>query len=259
MSALSAFLARNSVIASDELPFVHTTRSYNLRAIIGADQISPQECDVFAGENLSYFFVGRPAYKYSTDNSTAESWELPCCLVLESSSISTVKRIVPFDSGAFASRRYPSYINDMPLTEFISDELGDHRKIIGAFFENTEKYFSLNPKSRDQFSSEFSLTALDAELLAANRLASEATPISFDDRRFTIEIQTEESVNLVDSNIMAVILPECYLSIDSVRNKIQDEWGAEPIGYPVFPLSVSMYYALIYKEIKDLYIRRGLI
>lgn len=258
-SALAAFLSRNSVNAAQGLPLVHTTQSYNLKAIMAGDEIKTQPCDVFTDDSLTYFFVGRPAYKYESKNSSAEAWELPCCFIFESDTLSPMKRIFPFDSGAFAGGRYPSYINKMPLAEFEVNSLDAPEKIIGAFFGNASRYFDLTPKSRDDVDAEFSLTPLDAEISAASRLAGEATPNSFDDRRFTIEMQYDKNVDLVSSKIIAVILPESYLDVKEIRDKIEMEWDAEPIGYPMYPLSVSMYHALIYKEVKDLYVRRGLL
>lgn len=256
-SALSAFLARNSVIAAEGLPLVHSTRSYNIRAILNGDSLKPQPCDVFHGEDLTYFFVGRPAYKHSSDHSSAEAWELPCCFVFEASSVTSIKRVYPFDSGAFASGRYPTYIGAMPLKEF--EVSGDEciGKIIGSFFGSPSRYFKLSPKSREDFEQEFSLNPLDAELSAAIRLAAEGTPTGFDDRRFTIEVQSDSEINLGAINPIAVILPEIYLDVEGILETIEGKWNAEAIGYPIYPLSLSSYYAVIYKEIHKLYERRG--
>ena len=256
-SAFSAFLARNSVIESDTLPVIHSTRSYNFRAILSGQQISAQPCDVFEGENLNYFFVGRPAYKYESDNSTAEPWELPCCFIFNVEDIGPIKRVFPFDSGALAGGRYPSYLNGMPMDEFecnTSDAIG---KTIGAFFGSPTRYFNLNPKPRAEFEHEYSLTPLDAELEGAMRLAGEATPSSFDDRRFTIEVQSESSIDLGDVHPLAVVLPEVYLDVEGVLERIQDDWGAEPIGYPIYPLNLSAYYAVIYREVHTFLKREG--
>ena len=56
------------------------------------------KCNVFKGEDLLYFFVGRPAYK---KESVLEPhyWELPTCVICEYN-ITGAKRIYPFDTGA---------------------------------------------------------------------------------------------------------------------------------------------------------------
>ncbi len=255
--SLSAFLARNSVVSSDELPLVHSTKSYNLRLMIDTGDITPQPCDVFKGDDLNYFFVGRPAYKYHSDSGTAESWELPCCFIFEAASVGNVKRIFPFDSGAFKKRLYPSYINSMPISEFEVQGYDAIGKIIGSFFGSAKRYFDLKPKNVDQFNNEFSLNPFDAEIQATMKLAGETTPNTFDDRRFCIEVQTDQSLKLESAKILAVVLPEIYLDIDSVRDRIQNEWNAEPIGYQMYSLSVSNYHSLIYKEIHDFYKRQN--
>lgn len=257
--ALSAFLARNSVTPSEELPLVHTTRSYNLRLIFDGDNLEPQPCDVFEGDDLNYFFVGRPAYKYHSDSGTAEHWELPCCFIFEAASVGPVKRVFPFDSGAFNSRRYPSYINSMSMSEFEVNGYDAVGKIIGSFFGSAKRYFDLKPKSDTDFKTEYSITAFDAEIMATLKLASETTPNTFDDRRLCIEVQSEEPVTLTGSKMLAVVLPEIYLDEDGVRDRIQNVWGAEPIGYQMFSLNVASYHGMIYNEILKFYERRGLL
>jgi hypothetical protein len=64
MSTFSDFLSRNNITLGGVLPLVHSTRAYHLKGIVGSNKIIAAPCDVFRPETLSYFFVGRPAYKY---------------------------------------------------------------------------------------------------------------------------------------------------------------------------------------------------
>jgi hypothetical protein len=80
MGALLEFLKRNQISKANPLPLVHTTESYHLKKIISSGLIKASRCDVFRNENLSYFFVGRAAYKRDL-HQEAEYWELPTCLV----------------------------------------------------------------------------------------------------------------------------------------------------------------------------------
>ncbi len=258
-SPLEAFLARNSVAAAEGLPLIHTTRSYNIRSLMEGDVINPQRCDVFTSDDLNYFFVGRPAYKFESDSSQTPHWELPCCFLFESDAIKGVKRVFPFDSGAFANKRYPSYMSSIPLDRFTTNGLDAAGKIIGAFFGSGKKYLEMKPKSVSDFEQQYSIGPLDAELSAASRLANEVTSDKFDDRRFTIEIQTEDAVHLARTSPIAVVLPEIYLDDKRIIEKIQGTWGAEPLGYPMYPLSLNMYYALIYHEILEFYKRKGML
>jgi len=258
-SALESFLQRNSVVPSSSLPLVHSTKSYNLKAMLEAGAIQPQECDVFLKEKINYFFVGRPSYKYTTDSSSADHWELPCCFIFAADIIKDPSRVFPFDSGAFSKKRFPDYIGMMPRSEFELRIPDAPQRIIGSFFGSAKSYFLLNPKSSQIFDQEFSLSPFDAEVQAILRLAGEKTLPDFDDRRFAIEVQSKEPVNLSIDKPLAVVLPEQYLDIPAVRNMIQDVWGAEPLGYPMFSLSVSAYHAMIYQEVYSFYKRRKFI
>lgn len=258
-SALEAFLLRNSVVPSAPLPLVHSTKSYNLKAILAADAILPQECDVFLSEKINYFFVGRPSYKYSTSSTSADHWELPCCFIFESDLVKSPSRVFPFDSGAFSKNRFPDYIDMMPRDEFQLNIKDAPERIIGSFFGSAKDYFQLNAKSSHLFEQEFSLSPFDAEVQAIMRLAAERTIPDFDDRRFAIEIQSNDAINLSVNRPLAVVLPEQYLDVKSVRQTIQDNWGAEPLGYPMFSLSVSAYHAMIYQEVHSFYKRKNLL
>lgn len=257
VSPLQAFLARNSVAAAGGLPLVHTTKSYNINVLIDEDTLVPQTCDVFTNEKLNYFFVGRPAYKHSSDVAQAAHWELPCCFIFEADVVQNIKRAFPFDSGAFAAGRYPSYIRGIPMDRFEAQSTDTAGKLIGAFFGTAERYMKFKPKSTDAFDTEYSINALDAELSATMRLAHEASSTSFDDRRFTIEIQSEDPVSLSDVKPIAVVLPELYLDIEKVRDTIQNSWGAVPIGYSIAPLSLAMYYSQIYAAVEQFYRTNG--
>ncbi|WP_267348713.1 hypothetical protein [Sphingomonas sp. GM_Shp_2] len=221
--------------------------------------IKPQQCDVFLQDKLNYFFVGRPAYKYNSDSGQADHWELPCVFIFESQEIGGIKRIFPFDSGAFAGKRYPSYIAGMPIENFEVSGADAPGKLIGAFFGSARRYLDMQPKGREEFEAEYSISPLDAELSAASRLAGEGTIRTFDDRRFSIEIQSEQEVHLASTKPIAVVIPEIYLGVDGVMDKIQVDWQAEALGYPMHSLSLDNYYGLIYKEVFDFYTRRGFI
>lgn len=169
MSALARFLQRNQITKARPLPLVHTTDSYYLKKIVETGTIKTQRCNVFAGENLSYFFVGRAAYKRDLQQE-AEYWELPTCLVF-SFFTDGVKRIFPFDSGAFNSKRYPNFINMMDMEDFEtgSDPEAPH-KLIGTFFSSARNYYRLNARPREEFESKFDVEVLDEEMKALHKL-----------------------------------------------------------------------------------------
>lgn len=261
MPSLSDFLKRNTVVAAQSLPLLHSFQAYRIREFRDRQSIDPVECDVFKNEKLNYFFMGRPAYKVSGIDAVPTHWELPCCLIFEYESVSGIKRVLPFDSGAHAEQRYPNYIGMMNLAEFDVADVNDGAgRIVGAFFGDARSYFDLKPKSDSTFESEFGLGPLDAEVAAVHRLAGDnRARTSFDDRRLTIEVQTDQPLDLKVSKPLAVILPAKYLDDPSVLKMIEDTWEAEVITYPIFPLSLDHYYATIYAKVLEFYERRGLL
>lgn len=254
MPNFADFLAKNTIIPSNTLPLIHSTPAYHLRSIANSDTIIPQPCDVFTPDDLTYFFVGRPAYKHHAGPGETPAWELPCCFIFEYTSISPFKRVFPFDSGALYNKKYPSYISLMDMSEFNSASIVDSpSRIIGAYFSNTSSYFSMSAVSKETFESTFSPSPFDAEALALHKLALESNSSNFDDRRMTIEVQTDKIVNLSITTPLAVIAPQVYFDDQNFLEKVTISWKAEPIGYPIHSLNLSQYYATIYTLVKDFY------
>jgi hypothetical protein len=252
------FLARNDVSSAGVLPLVHSSQAYHLNDILSDGRLKARPCDVFSGDLLNYFFVGRPAYKHRANGSDSEYWELPICFVFEFEAIDKIKRVFPFDTGAFEKKLYPDYINIMPKEQFdcasVSDAAG---KIIGAYFGDVNAYYRLRSKDRGDFESDFGLGVLDAEVKAVHRLSIEKSSTVFDDRRLTIELQAEGDVDLKVRNPIAVIAPANYFDDTQVLRKIEGEWKAQPLSYDVYPLNVGAYFTKIYEMIEVLYRRLG--
>lgn len=253
------FLARNSVQPAAPLPLVHTTAAYHLTAIRSSQEIRPQVCDVFAAP-LTYFFVGRPAYKVRISDGEAEHWELPCCFIFEYEAIPRPTRVFPFDSGAFAKGRMPSYLSLMPRENFdVGDIDGAATKIIGAYFGDGAAYLAGRPKGTDAFKSEFAIDIFDPEVEAVHRLAVDRHSQHVDDRRLTVEIQTADIIDLLIKRPIAVVAPAPYLDDPGFRNQVVDVWKAKPIAYPISTLNTSAYYSAIYERIHALYKELGVL
>jgi hypothetical protein len=125
---------------------VHTTRALHLKHIVGKNEILTSWCDVF-NDKVIYFFVGRPGYKHQHHNSKdeqAQYWELPACFILEFDAITDIRRVYPFDTGAHHNRMMFTFIQCVNRQEYEVVGVPDApQKIIGAFFGNTQNYFSL--------------------------------------------------------------------------------------------------------------------
>lgn len=257
MGALADFLSRNAVAAADLLPLVHTKRAYALKRIIDDHQIAVDDCDVFQ-EDLNYFFMGRPAYKFRSSDEQAAYWELPVCFIFEYAKIPDVKRVYPFDTGAHHLGLYPDYIQIIRKQEFDVSSVADAPgKLIGAFFGDARSYFDLRAIDERAFEREHRLGALDAEVRAIHRLARSPAPATFDDRRLAIELQSTASIDLRVIKPIAVVLPQTYMDTQLVRDTIVDSWSAEPITYRLNPLSVAQHYGQLYERVLDLYEAKG--
>ena len=126
-------------------------------------------------------------------------------------------------------------------------------KIVGAYFGDIQSYLMLRPKSRIEFEREFSLGVLDAEIKALHRLATSEGERGADDRRLSIEVQSASVLDMTVNKPLAVILPAPYYEEKSIRDHVENAWGAVPISYPMSSLSVKMYFALIYDRVASFY------
>ncbi|MBD9541303.1 hypothetical protein IB276_17750 [Ensifer sp. ENS04] len=247
------FLKKNSIVPSGELPLVHSTPAYRLESIISNDEIVPSKCDVFETP-LTYFFVGRPAYKVSGSNGEAEYWELPACFIFEYTMVKVPDKVFPFDSGAFHHGRMPSYVSVMNRDEFDVHEIVDApTKIIGAYFPDLAAYMKGQPKDTGTFQKEFTLGVFETEAKALHRLSLERHNSRVDDRRLSVELATSETFDLKIDRPLAVIAPDEYFADAQFSSKVTGDWGAVPISYPLSSLSTDQYYGLIYDRIETFY------
>lgn len=258
MPSFAEFLLRNSVEKSDRLPFVHTTQAFKLRSIMEKGVIEAQACDVFRDEKLNYLFVGRPAYKYQMDCSSDEFWLFPTVFIFDIPDI-RAKRIFPFDSGGFSKGSMPGFIDCMDLGFFDAASVSDApERIMGAFFGNALNYINFHGLSTERFSEKIELSPLDAEMHALHKLAMDSKKPAFDDRQFTIEVQTEDSIDLKGKNLLAVVLPANYLDDERVTEFFQKK-GVQLLSYDLAPIEPKMHFYAVYDRVKTFYQERNLI
>ena len=252
---LERFLSRNDIIPASDLPLAHTTRAYHMNKLLSARKIDPRACEVFGGEKLSYFFYGRPGYKFRPSEGESKCWELPSVILMNYDSI-VPHRAFPFDTGAFET--YPSFISMMDMLDYeVQPSMHVCQKIVGAFFVDSTRYFKMKPRSEDSFVDNYQLGPLDAEIRALHSLAI-ATDKNIDDRRLTIEIQTTEPVLLEASSVRAIIVPEEY-TVDDGFMEVADSYKADVFGYDTFPLNQQHYYSAIYNIVYELLRKEALV
>lgn len=253
---LRDFLSKNTIKRPDLLPLVHSTPAYCLRRILSEKTIRRQPCKTFVSEDLVYFFVGRPAYKWSTE-SDAEFWELPSCIIMDYKP-ANVTRIFPFDSGGYSKELFPSFIQMMGLDALsLGQDLATAQSFIGAFFTSPRNYFHLRPRHHTDFNRRFEVDVLDHEVQALYKLVHSAKS-EIDDRRIAIEVQSSEDVALVPGKVLAVVFPEPYLDSDEFMNYVEVDLKAEALSYPIFPMRAEFYFQTMYAKVAEFYESKGL-
>ncbi|MEZ5749888.1 MAG: hypothetical protein R3D83_08460 [Caenibius sp.] len=219
--------------------------------------ISPRSCDVFKGEKITYLFYGRPSYKMPDDMAISKYWQLPAVFVYESDVVN-FKRIFPFDSGAYVNGLYPKFIDMMELSDYeLSGNTEYPGKLISSFFVNPERYFRMRPRDRRDFDDTYEVEVTDEEIKALYELISHNSE-NLDDRRFAIELQSEDDILIGNGKCKAIVIPEEYLESDILLD-ICKSYNIEIMSYPSFPLKQEMYYHTIYNAIFELYRSWGLV
>jgi hypothetical protein len=244
--ALKDILLGNRAHKADTLPLVHTAPAYFIQKIIQSGAIHPKPCDVYSGESLSYFFVGRPAYK--SVGRDVMHWELPSCVIVDFEAINP-KRIYPFDSGAFKKGFLPKYASMMDIEDFnMTDVPEATSRYIGTFFGSSMNYFMQEPQPKETLLKRHGILPTEGSLHALISLISgERIKNNLDERRSAIEYQSDESIYLKDGSIKAVILPMQYLEDRKFIKSIESQ-SIQVITYRQFPINSDFFYNSLYEK-----------
>jgi hypothetical protein len=205
-----------------QLGLTHVTDCARLAGLVASRKLEPRPCKVF-GEPLVYLFYGRPAYRSKWDEGTTSNLDYArICLILRDEVSSKAHRILPFDSGGF--QFYGSALHhSLQLSDF-EVAADDHPlKIVGAFYESLEAYWTMNPIQPRTFPATQNIVRSYYQLISGG-LAEK-----FDDRCASIEVQLSDALPL-DGEVVAVIGPNQIFDDPAIKDLIAD-WGAEPRGY----------------------------
>ena len=245
----------NAIPASPVLPIVHTTDGYCFREILNNSELQPKRCDVFKHDDLIYLFYGRPAYRSGAGvKSTSLSMFYPVCFLLDPHCFEKVKRVFPFDSGAFSNNLFEDFLHrDMTLDNFLVDpnplspgEIPSPEtpaRIVSTFYESNKEYY------RGVVKDSIDLTPLDFEAEAYYEWIKTKRQTSYDDRGSSIEIQLDFPISLSKDTVKAVVLPTILLDDDHVKNVILTEWEAEPLDYSTYHASPSTFTIAVLREV----------
>lgn len=221
-------LVNKADVMVPNLPLVHSTDTYILEEVLAAGRLEPQVCDVFSGELLTYFFYGRPAFRPGTDASPSGMGHyLPVCLILKPTLAISIKRIFPFDSGAFESGFYKNFLHQkMNLADFgLEPDVTTPGRVVSRFFGSNSAYLKAEPAVHSQFDpAEF-----EAACYAA--LISSKEGNSIDSRGSGIEVQSSEAID-INTMVEAVVLPADFAS--GATGERLKAVGVTPLPYFTF-------------------------
>jgi hypothetical protein len=233
------------------MPFIHGTDSYALRATSGLLEAS--KCPVF-GEELLYFFYGRPGYRVAAKvGSRSDMSRCPVCFVFKPDIAIPAKRVYPFDTGAFDDGMFNGFRHPgMGLESFLlGSSLDLPQKVVEYFFGSNRSYYFGALKSDLTFDFD------EMEIQAYYDLIRLTGETEYDDRRYTIEVQLENSLQ-VEGNVIAVVLPNAALQSANISGTILSKWRALPITYNTYQgTRPAEYNAVVREQLLEFLSKRG--
>lgn len=253
---LPDFLKNLNVAGGNPLPMLHTTASANIFSILESGKLGAMPCNVFR-DKLCYFFVGRPAYKTKAEDSP-EFWQLPLVFVVRFPTPPKIKRVYPFDSGAFKSKRLPTFLTAFPLEHFeMGSDLNQVGRLISFFFQTPQRYIRRSAVGSAELKDQFSLDARHQEILALARLYLEHSSGNCDDRAAAVEVQVEDDIQLNPNHLLGIILPEEYMRVPVVKAALT-KLTPHIEAYDLLPLNMEAYYGVVYECVNRIYKKYGI-
>lgn len=255
--SLSEFLNKKNLASDLTLPWVHSASAASLFKILEEEKLLAIDCDVFKGEKLVYFFVGRPAYKIPAVENPSE-WQMPIVFVVRFDKPPPIKRVFPFDSGAFHKGRMPSYISMFPIGAFeLATDTTMAGRLVSFYFKTQKRYFDRHAAGEQEMREEHSLDITHDQILALGKLYRDRDTAKLDDRAAAIEIQIAEDIPLQKSNVLGVVVPAEYKRHTDMRQALK-ALTPNIETYDIMPLGTEAHYGLVYECVKRIYKKTGI-
>lgn len=251
MSLIDALQNKNP--SRPQLPLIHCTKSELFFQIAEMESLNATDCKYFK-EKLNYLFYGRPAYRpYQDSQNTSLGAFRPVAIILNPDLKIPIRRVFPFDTGAFFEGRYREFIPKHSKIENyqVEPNLDYAARLVSLFFEsNRNYYFSRSHPIRD-----VAPTNLAAHSLSGMFQSSGLSDV--DDRRSSIEFQVAETISLNKNSVMAVCMPAVYCEDDKLYNLIANEWAADIVEYDIYYDSPLHDLREVAARIKDYFHAKG--
>jgi hypothetical protein len=237
-----------------DLPLCHTCDGYSFRDIAEQSTLNPTPCNVFTGENLLYFFYGRPAYRTTREqNALIHPAFMPVVILLKPDSLKSITRIAPFDTGAFENKKFDEHLHSkMKKEDFLLDpKLLMANKLISKFYSDNSSYVEEKPIA-------LTIDPMDFEAFSYYSIITSVIKSPSDDRNCTIEIQSDNAVVIDESNVMLVILPISFMNSAEIRQTLS-KWKVRFETYTTHRGNPNEYLALIYERVAEFMKAEGLL
>ncbi|MBC3916837.1 hypothetical protein H8L32_05060 [Undibacterium sp. CY18W] len=201
------------------LPLVHMTDCLNLRKILEAGKIEPKTCKHFSkllkqDEPLSFFFYGKASYRSKAGTPANNDTQLPAALIIQlDEAVHSVKRIFPFDTGACFQKYYKPWLDSRftVMDFFLGKDIDIAQKHVAKFFGTNKNYII------DKALMKVVCDAADFEIINYHHMLKNTANTSVDNRKSSIEIQIDGTIELKKTKILGAIIPDTQMSSKKIE------------------------------------------
>lgn len=248
------------VSIAEFLPLAHSAPARYAESIINSEKLEPSLCSVFK-EKLLYFYYGRPAYRKEAEKTSSDKSLVPIVFIVNPN-IAKIKRVFPFDSGAYIRYVDKHLSKKAELEKYqLPKSLKSIQSYIHAIYGSNKKYYcgeckigSDLPDYLIKMRKKLGMEDFDNFL----NFISSTNEDNFDDRSYTVEIQSHKSYYL-KNNLLAVIVPN-YLQQDVDFLNMVKKMNAKPYYYQYFQrLRLNEYLSIIYERANEFYTEIGVL
>lgn len=236
----------------NELLLVHSTRCEKLLDIATHSRLEPQPCPVF-GQQLVYFFYGRPAYQSRYGKRpTTDIRFFPVCFVFKPYlRWPRIEGIYPFDSGAAEGGKFRRHILPAEFHRYeLKSCIDSAKSVVKHFFETNGAYYAVTARRGVVFPPD------EPEAQGYYDLISTQGTSVDDDRRATIEVRFRDQIAVRD-RLLAVILPTGFLDVPEIRKAVYQDWRVYPLRYKTWNGAIpSEFKVAVFNKLQD-YLEEG--
>lgn len=248
------------------LPLCHTCDGNTLRNVLESNTLLANSPFTYDTENIVdednlYMFYGRPAYRI---NKTKKPSKIPAyypiCFIFDSKYIEGVKRVFPFDTGAYFvnDSTYSNFFHkDRTLNEFeLEADINTPAKLVNLFYSKNKNYYLGIPVENLHIPiSEFEVNEY-YELIRYKGIAE------LDDRIATVEVQIGNDLPITNKNLVHIILPSSFKGDKYFYDRLTTNLklsDSDIETYPTYSGAPSSYFSVILAKIEEFYKNKGFI